>query len=158
MSKSEMMGDYDFGGYVTKYNILCSDGRTIMPGTFKNCNGNVVPLVDYDRNRLSTLDNILGHILLENRDDGVYGYGVFNDSLLAKSYQQMVEDKLVKGLGIYANHLKEYNKHVTYGVIQSVAICSYSANPQAKIDIVNKRGITVTNKELKSIKPDDYRR
>lgn len=134
-----MVDDYDFGGYVTKYNILCSDGRTIMPEAFKNCDGKVVPLTDYCV--FSTLDDAFGHMLLENREDGVYGYGTFNDNQRAKIYQQAVEDELIKGLGIYANHLKEYNKHVTYGVIQSVAICSCPANPQAKIDIVNKRRI-----------------
>lgn len=127
-----MADDYDFGGYVTKYNVLCSDGRTIMPGTFNDCDGKVVPLTDYR-------GNTLGHILIENRDDGVYGYGVFHDSQVAKTYQQMVEDETIEGLGIYANCLKENDKCVTYGVIRGVMLCLCSANPYAKIDIVNKK-------------------
>jgi hypothetical protein len=135
----DIVNDYDFSGYVTKYNILCSDGRTIMPGAFKNCDGKVIPLVDYDYSCFNTLDNVLGHILLENREDGVYGYGIFHNSQRAKTYQQLVEDELINGLGIYANQLKANDKCVIYGVIQSVALCPCPANPQAKIDIVNRR-------------------
>ena len=131
------MSNYDFCGYVTKYNILCSDGRTIMPGAFKNCDGKVVPLTDY-----RIFNNVLGRVLLENREDGVYGYGVFNNSQQAKTYQQMVEDKSIEGLGIFANHLKENDKCVTYAVIQSVMLCMHPANPQAKIDIINKQEMT----------------
>lgn len=130
------MADYDFGGYVTKYNILCSDGRTIRKNAFKDCDGKVVPLTD-----CRIFVNVLGRVLLENREDGVYGYGVFNDSQQAKIYQQMVEDKSIEGLGIFANHLKEKDKCVTYAVIQAVMLCICPANPQAKIDIVNKRRI-----------------
>ena len=130
------MDDYDFGGYVTKYNILCSDGRTIMPGAFKNCDRMVVPLID---SPFFTIDTTAGYVLLENREDGVYGYGIFNDSPLGRMYKQKVEDGLIKELGIYANHLTQNDKCVTYGVIRGVMLCICSANPQAKIDIINKR-------------------
>lgn len=130
------IGNYDFGGYVTKYNILCSDGRTIMPGAFKHCGGKVVPLTD---SLFFTIDSTAGYVFLENRDDGVYGYGMFNDSPLGKMYKQRVEDGLIKGLGIYANQLTENDKCVTYGIIQAVMLCICPANPCAKIDIVNKK-------------------
>lgn len=138
MNPEEMIGNYDFGGYVTKYNILCSDGRTIMPEAFKNCDRMVVPLID---SPFFTIDTTAGYVLLENREDGVYGYGIFNDSPLGRMCKQNVEDGLIKELGIYANHLTQNDKCVTYGVIRGVMLCICSANPQSKIDIVNKKEV-----------------
>ena len=84
--------NYDFSGYVTKYNILCADGRTIAPEAFKDCDEKIIPLVS----NLSalTIDSVIGSISLQHRSDGVYGYGRFNDSQLAKTY---VEDTKITG-------------------------------------------------------------
>lgn len=129
-----MKPNFDFSGYVTKYNVLCSDGRTIAPEAFKDCDGKVIPLVS----NLSalTIDSVIGSVTLQHRPDGVYGYGRFNNSLLAKNYRGLVESGAIKDLCIYANKLKEKDHIVTFGVIRAVSIASNGADPEAYIDCV----------------------
>lgn len=136
--------NYDFSGYVTKYNILCSDGRTIAPEAFKDDDKKVVPLVSTFNRPLP--DVVIGAITLQHRSDGVYGYGqLFNHSQLAKAYRELVESHAIGNLCIYANKLKEKDHIVTFGVIQAVSIASKGANPEAYIDcIINQ------NKEEKN--------
>lgn len=134
-NKKELL--YDFSGYVTKYNVLCSDGRTIAPEAFMDCDGITVPLLS---NLCEiTIDNVIGSITLQHRSDGVYGYGQFNNSRLAKLYQEEVNLSCIRDLCIYANKLKEQDHIVTFGVIRAVSISSSGANPEAYIDcIINK--------------------
>lgn len=131
-----MKPNFDFSGYVTKYNVLCSDGRTIAPEAFKDCDGKVIPLVS----NLSalTIDSVIGSISLQHRSDGVYGYGRFNNSQLAKAYHKLVESRAIGDLCIYANKLKEKDHIVTFGVIRAVSITpnGNGANPEAYIDCV----------------------
>ena len=129
-----MKNNFDFSGYVTKYNVVCSDGRTIAPEAFKDCDGKVLPLTDCTG--LQTTDNVIGHITLQHRSDGVYGYGQFNNSPLARAYKMIVKDHVMNKLGIYANKIKETDKIVTFGVIRSVSICFNGANPEAYIDSI----------------------
>lgn len=133
--------NYDFSGYVTKYNVLCSDGRTISPEAFKDCDGKIIPLVS-NLNMLQDA-NVIGSITLQHRSDGVYGYGRFNDSPLAKSYRDLVTSYAVRDLCIYANKIKEKDLIVTFGVIRAVSIASNGANPEARIDCV-----IIPNKEV----------
>ena len=100
----EMDNKTDFSGYVTKYNVVCSDGRTIAPEAFKDCDGEVVPLTN--NNYWPTANNVIGSITLQHRSDGVYGYGRFNDSPLAKTYKRLVKDHAMNNLGIYANRIE----------------------------------------------------
>jgi len=130
--------DFDFSGYVTKYNVVCSDGRTIAPEAFKDCDGKVLPLTDCTG--LQTTDNVIGHITLQHRSDGVYGYGQFNNSPLARAYKMIVKNHVATKLGIYANKIKETDKIVTFGVIRSVSICFNGANPEAYIDSALETG------------------
>lgn len=125
---------YDFSGYVTKYNVLCSDGRTIAPEAFMDCDGITVPLVS-NLCELS-VDGVIGSIALQHRSDGVYGYGRFNDSQLAKAYQEEVNLSCIRDLCIYANKLKEKDHIVTFGIIRAVSISSSGANPEAYIDCI----------------------
>lgn len=128
--------NYDFSGYVTKYNVLCSDGRTIAPEAFKDCDEKVIPLVS-NLNALQP-DSVIGSITLQHRLDGVYGYGRFNNSPLAKTYQKLIESHAIGDLCIYANKLKEKDHIVTFGVIRAVSITpsGNGANPEAYIDCV----------------------
>lgn len=144
------LNDYDFSGYVTKYNILCSDGRTIAPEAFRDCDENVVPLVSTFDSLLPDVD--IGSIMLQHRSDGVYGYGQFNDSPLAKMYQKLVESQTIGNLCIYANKLKEKNHIVTFGVIRAVSIASSGANPEAYIDcIIDKKRIEALELAVKAL-------
>lgn len=126
---------WDFSGYATKNDLLCGDGRTIRKDAFKDCDGETVPLVwnhDY-----SGPDNVLGHALLENREDGVYAYCSFNESESGQAAKEAVKHGDVKSLSIYANRLKQDNKrNVLHGTIRELSLVLAGANPGAKIDFV----------------------
>lgn len=124
----------DFSGYATKANIKCSDGRTILPDAFKDCDGNTVPLVWQHGH--SNVDNVLGHAKLENRNDGVYAYGFFNESNAAKNAMQAVQHKDVTSMSIYANQLQQDGGNVRHGIIREVSLVLSGANPEARIDNV----------------------
>lgn len=126
---------YDFSGYATRNNIRCSDGRTIMRDAFADQNGQKVPLV-YQHNH-SDIDNVLGHAILENRDDGVYCYGTFNDTTMGQDAKELVKHGDITALSIYANHLTEHNKNVMHGNIREVSLVLAGANPGAYIDNVS---------------------
>jgi len=124
----------DFSGYATKANIKCSDGRTILPDAFKDCDGQTVPLVWQHGH--SNVDNVLGHAKLENRNDGVYAYGFFNESSAAQNAKQAVKHKDVTSMSIYANQLEQEGGNVRHGVIREVSLVLSGANPEARIDNV----------------------
>lgn len=125
----------DFSGWVTKAGLKCSDGRTILKDAFKHQDGIKVPLVwrhDHDR-----AENVLGHVLLENRDEGVYGYGYFNNTPQGQNAKALVEHEDINALSIFANKLKEQAKRVAHGMIREVSLVMAGANPGALIDFVN---------------------
>lgn len=124
----------DFSGYVTKANLKCSDGRTIMPEAFKHMDGVQVPLVWQHGHK--DAGNVLGHALLEAREDGVYGYGFFNDTEQGKNAKALVKHEDIKALSIFANQLVERSKQVFHGMIREVSLCLAGANPGAFIDNV----------------------
>lgn len=125
----------DFSGYATKAGLKCSDGRTIMPHAFKEQDGITVPLVWHHGHNDPT--NVLGHVVLENREDGVYCYGYFNDTEKGKGAKKLVQHKDVNSLSIYANNLVEKSKQVIHGAIREVSLVLSGANPGAKIDNVS---------------------
>ena len=125
---------YDFSGWATKNNLLCSDGRTIMKDAFKDNDGMTVPLVwNHQHN---DPDNILGHALLENRNEGVYAYCTFNDTESGRNAKLIVEHGDVQELSIYANKLKQVGGNVMHGMIREVSLVLAGANPGAFIDSV----------------------
>lgn len=132
------MEKFDFSGYATRNDLLCSDGRTIRKDAFKHCDGQTVPLV-YSHNH-NDPDNILGHALLENRDDGVYAYCTFNESNSAAAMKEAVRHGDVRSLSIYANKLKQSGGDVLHGFIREVSIVLAGANPGAFIDSVMLHG------------------
>jgi hypothetical protein len=125
----------DFSGYATKAGLKCSDGRTITPDAFRHMDGKRIPLVWQHGH--SDPENILGHALLEARDDGVYAHGFFNKTPKAQAAKQSVEHEDINSLSIYANQLVEKAKQVVHGMIQEVSLVLAGANPGAKIDFVN---------------------
>lgn len=125
----------DFGGYVTRSNVKCSDGRTILPGAFTEDDGEKVPLVWQHMH--NTPGNVLGHVYLEDREDGVYGYGFLNHSADGAHAKILVHNGDITSLSIYANSLVEEKKVVKHGRIREVSLVISGANPGAKIDYVN---------------------
>lgn len=123
---------YDFGGYVTKTDLLCSDGRVIKRDAFVDCDGQKVPLVW--GHRRDDLTNVLGHTLLENRSDGVYGYCSFNQTEMGQNAKMLVEHGDITALSIYANQLKHRGNEVVHGLIREVSLVCAGANPGAIID------------------------
>lgn len=126
--------DHDFGGYVTKAGLRCSDGRTITPEAFKHMDGQQVPLVWQHMH--NSPENVLGHVVLEHRVDGMYGRGFFNETDAGKSAKALVMHEDVDSLSIYANQLVEKQKTVLHGQIRETSLVLAGANPGAKIDYV----------------------
>ena len=132
------MEKYDFSGWATRNDIKCSDGRTIRKNAFKDNDGQTVPLVwNHSHNDPA---NVLGHALLENRDQGVYAYCTFNNSELGQTAKELVEHGDVTSLSIYANKLKQNGGDVIHGAIREVSLVLAGANPGAYIDSVMTHG------------------
>ena len=129
---------YDFGGWATRNNLKCSDGRIIMKDAFKHDDGQTVPLVWNHRH--NDPFNVLGHAQLENRDEGVYAYCTFNDTEQGKNAKMLVQHGDVVSLSICANQLKQKGSEVMHGVIREVSLVLAGANPGAFIDSVMVHG------------------
>lgn len=133
-----MNKDYDFSGWATKNNIQCSDGRTIMKDAFKQNDGQKVPLVwNHQHN---DPNEVLGHAILENRENGVYAYCKFNETESGKTAKELVLNHDVDKLSIYANKLKTSMNNVTHGCIREVSLVLAGANPGAYIDSIIVHG------------------
>lgn len=129
-----MSNDYDFSGWATRNNIRCSDGRTIMRDAFKDNDGQKVPLVwNHQHN---DPNEVLGHAILENREDGVYAYCKFNNTESGKTAKALVQNGDVNQLSIYANRLKSKMNNVIHGCIREVSLVLAGANPGAYIESV----------------------
>lgn len=126
---------YDFSGWATKYNVKCSDGRTILKHAFKEDDTKVIPLV-WNHNHVEA-DNVLGHAYLEERDEGIYAYCSLNDTEQGRNAKELVQHRDITSLSIFANKLKQNgNKEVMHGVIREVSLVLAGANPGASIDYV----------------------
>lgn len=125
---------YDFSGYATRNDIKCTDGRIIRAGAFADQDGAKVPLVWNHDHR--GMENVIGHALLENRSDGVYAYGVFNETKNGINAKELVEHGDICAMSIYANKLKQNGADVTHGVIRELSLVYAGANPGAFIDSV----------------------
>lgn len=136
----------DFGGWATRNNLKCSDGRVIMKDAFKENDGKSVPLVwNHQHN---DPDNVLGHAMLKNREDGVYAYCTFNDSPKAKTAKLLVEHGDISGLSICANDLKQNGSLVSHGKIREVSLVLAGANPGAYIDNIMSHGEEVPDEAI----------
>lgn len=123
---------YDFSGYATKNNLKCSDGRVIRKDAFKDNDGATVPLVWQHVH--DDPGNVLGHVLLENREDGVYAYGKFNETEAGQNAKMLVEHGDITALSIHAGKLVQKGKDVLHGAIREVSLVLAGANPGAFID------------------------
>ena len=128
------MDKFDFSGWATRNDLLCGDGRTIRKNAFKDNDGQKVPLVWNHQH--DAPDNVLGHALLENREDGVYAYCTFNDTESGQAAKKLVQHGDVRSLSIYANKLKQIGGDVVHGTIRELSLVLAGANPGAFIDCV----------------------
>lgn len=126
--------EFDFCGYVTKNDLKCSDGKIIRANAFKHCDGLTVPLV-YNHDH-ADIDNVLGRVLLENRSDGVYGYGTFNSTPRGLNAKEQVMHGDITSMSIYANQVENRGNDVYHGTIREVSLVLAGANPGARIDYV----------------------
>ena len=133
-----MENNYDFSGWATRNDLKCSDGRVIRKDAFKHNDGQTVPLV-WNHRHDDPL-NVLGHAVLENREEGVYTYGYFNDTVAGQDAKKLVLHGDVGALSIYANHLKQNGSDVLHGAIKEVSLVLAGANPGAYIDSVMYHG------------------
>lgn len=129
---------YDFCGWATRNNIQCSDGRIIRKDAFKGNDGQKVPLVWNHQHNDPT--NILGHAVLENRNEGVYAYCTFNNTDAARDAKSLVEHGDISSLSIYANKLKQNGPNVMHGQIREVSLVLAGANPEAYIENIMSHG------------------
>lgn len=123
---------YDFGGWATKNDLLCADGRTIRRNAFKDDDGRTVPLV-YQHNHEDPT-RVIGHALLENKDDGVYAYCSLNGTSIAQHVKECVRHGDINGLSIFANKLVQRGGDVIHGVIRELSVVLSGANPGAVIE------------------------
>ena len=154
--------DCDFSGWATRNNVRCADGRTIIRDAFKECDGTKVPLVwNHQHNDPSC---VLGHALLENRPEGVYAYGYFNDTETAVIAKALLQHGDINQMSIYANQLKQDGRmNVMHGIIREVSLVHASANPEANIDTViahsddhDEEAIIYTGEQLELFHSDDH--
>lgn len=126
------MENFDFSGYVTRADMKCTDGLTIRKGAFAHCDGAKVPLVWNHQH--DNPENVLGHVILQHRDDGVYGYAKLNDSKSGKLARVLIEHGDIEAMSIFANQLKKKASDVLHGMIREVSLVLAGANPGAFID------------------------
>lgn len=147
-----MTKSYDCSGWATKANMLCADGRVIMKNAFKECDGKKVPVIwNHQHN---SVDEVLGHALLENRDEGVYAYVNFNGTDAGQTAKLLVQHGDINRFSIYANRLKHQGNNVVHGVIRELSLVLAGANPGAKIESVMMHG--EDSFEEGYITPDEY--
>ena len=151
---------YDFSGWAARANLKCSDGRTIMRDAFKQNDGQKVPLVWNHQH--DDPNEVLGHALLENREDGVYAYCSLNDTEAGKTAKLLIQHGDISALSIYANQLKQNMSNVVHGNIREVSLVLAGANPGASIQSVIQHGATIedeamiyTGEELSIMHSDD---
>ena len=152
MDNEEIGFEYDFCGWATRNGLKCADGRTIVRDAFKHNDGDIVPLVwNHGHN---DPNNVLGHALLENRDEGVYVYGSFNDTPSANNAREFIQHGDITSLSIYANRLQQdSSRNVMHGDIKEVSLVLAGANPGAYIEDVIVHGDTDGGSIIYS---DDY--
>ena len=131
--------NYDFAGWVTKNNVKCSDGRTIRQNAFAHMDGKRVSLV-YNHNH-EDLDNVLGYVDLENRENGVYGYAKCANTDMGNTAKELVHSGSLVSFSIYANNLSEKNGDVMHGDIKEVSLVLAGANKEALIDTFFEHGV-----------------
>lgn len=132
------MDKFDFGGWATRNDLLCNDGRVIRKNAFIDNNGCEVPLIwNHEHNDPNA---VLGHAILENRDEGVYAYGVFNDTEQGQTAKKLLKNGDVRSLSIWANQLKQIGSDVIHGNIRELSLVLAGANPGAYVDFVMAHG------------------
>lgn len=140
---------YDFAGWASRNDLLCQDGRIIRRGAFAAQDGQKVPLV-YNHNH-NDISKVIGHTILENRDDGIYTYGFLNETENAKNAKEQLKHGDITTLSIWANNLVQSGRDVMHGVIREVSLVLAGANPGATIESVMAHGMPFDDGEDEAI-------
>ena len=143
------MADYDFAGWATKNDVLCSDGTTIKPGCFDEQDGERVPLIWMHNH--NDVGQVLGHALLQKRPEGMYAYGKFNDTPAGQYAKSLIKNGDVDSLSIFANHLKRAGKNlndIVHGRIRELSLVIGGSDPTAKVDWVLEHGEEVEDEAI----------
>lgn len=143
---------FDFAGWATKNDIVCADQRIIKKDAFAHQDGMTVPLVWQHNHK--DIDTVLGHAVLENRDEGVYAYCSFNDSEKAQEAKKRVLHGDIKSLSIYANQLKQNGHEVVHGQIRELSLVLAGANLGAFIDTVIEHSDAVKDEDGKIVQEE----
>lgn len=146
MKEEKIKMKYDFSGWATRANLKCSDGRVIMRDAFKQNDGQKVPLVWNHQH--DDPNEVLGHALLENREDGVYAYCSLNNTEAGKTAKLLIQHGDISALSIYANQLKQNMSNVVHGNIREVSLVLAGANPGASIQSVIQHGATMEDEAM----------
>lgn len=138
---------YDCAGMATKYGVLCSDGRTIMPGAFKDQDGTEVPVVWMHQH--NSIDNVLGHALLKSCLEGLRAYVTFNDTEKGQMAKTVVKNRDINSFSIWADNLRysgdRSRGHVSHGIIRELSLVLAGANPGAHIEEIMAHGVEETD-------------
>lgn len=140
---------YDFEGWASKNDLRCADGRIIRKGAFASQHGQIVPLV-YQHNH-ETPSAVLGHALLENRDEGLYAYGSFNSTQAAKDSKELLRHGDIVSLSIWANNLEQAGANVLHGAVREVSLVLAGANPGAFVESVLTHGVPMDEEDDEGI-------
>lgn len=140
---------YDFCGWATKNNLKCADGLTIKNGAFQSNNGKTVPLVWNHKH--DSVNQVLGHAVLESRDEGIYAYCSFNNTSAGKEAREVVQHGDVVSLSIWANNIQQIGKDVIHGVIREVSLVLAGANPGAYVESVVQHGMPMDDGDEEAI-------
>ena len=141
------MSKYDFSGWATKNDLRCSDGRTIRRNAFAGDNGHTVPLVWQHSH--SNPENVLGHALLQNKDEGVYAYCTFNNTNSVRYVKELIRRGDIWALSVYATDIEQDHGIILRGSIKEVSLVLTGANPGAFIDCIDvQHGDDVTTEAL----------
>lgn len=140
---------HDFEGWATKNDLKCADGLTIRKGAFSSSNGKRVPLIWNHRH--NNVKDILGHAILEDREEGVYAYCSFNDTPAGRDAKEVVKHGDVESLSIWANNIERYGHDVVHGIIREVSLVLAGANPGAFIESVVAHGMPIGDDEDEAI-------
>lgn len=135
----------DFSGWASKNGLRCADGLTIRSGAFSADDGKRVPLVWNHRH--NSVSDVLGHAILENRDEGVYAYCYLNNTAGGRDAKESIQHGDVTSLSIWANNLEKAGKDVLHGVIREVSLVLAGANPGAFIESVMSHGMVIDEDE-----------
>lgn len=144
-----MKNDYDFSGWATKNNLRCADGLIIQKNAFSTQDGRKIPL--FWNHKHGDIKGVIGHGILENRDEGVYIYGFLNNTSGGQHAKEVLSHGDIESLSIWADNLDRRGDDIFHGVIREVSLVPAGANPGAFVESVISHGVSMGEDEDEAI-------